>query len=59
MNGEFGKLPSQQMAVAIMYLICKKFEKFILDIVHYHTFYMHTNIFSVFTESFHSFPYIW
>ena len=45
---EFGKLPSHQMAVAIMYLIGKKLEKLILDIVYYHTFYMHKNIFSVF-----------
>ena len=58
-NGEFGKLPSHQMAVPILYLIGKKLEKFILDIVHYHTFYGHTNIFSVFKESFQSFPYIW
>ena len=57
-NGEFGKLPSHQMAVTIMCLIGKKLEKFILDIVHYHTLYVHTNIFSVFNESFQSFPYI-
>ena len=47
------------MAVAIIVLIGKKSEKLILDIVHYHTFYVHTNIFSVFNESFQSFPYIY
>ena len=46
------------MAVARLYLIGKKLEKFFLDIVHYHTFYVHTNIFSVFNEPFQSFPYI-
>ena len=49
-NGEFGKLPSHQMAVARLYLTGKKLAKFILDIVHYHTFYVHANIFSVFNE---------
>ena len=58
-NGEFGKFPSHQMAVAIMYLMGKKLEKFILDIVHYHTFYVDTNIFSVFNEPFQSFHCMW
>ena len=57
--GVFGKLPSHHMAVAIIVLIGKKSKKLILDIVHYHTVYVHTNIFSVFNESFQSFPYIW
>ena len=57
----FGKLRSHQMAVSIIVLIGKKkkYERFILDIVHYHTFYVHTNIFSVFNESFQYIPYIW
>ena len=51
------------MAVPMLYLIGKKKkkkrEKFILDILHYRTFYVDKNIFSAFNESFQSIPYIW
>ena len=62
-NGEFGKLPSHQMAVAKMGLIGKKISEINFGYRALPYILVHTNIFSVFNESFQSFPqsfpYIW